>query len=196
MRSILFLMSLTLAAPAFADGVAVPEQPPGRIAPPSETTWTGFYSGANVIFGQGSPTGVPDIDGQTLGLVMGYRGDFGGIVVGVEFELTNGSFDNNTGPLRHLSRLLSSGVEVGYDAGAFLPYATVGIASATFEEPVVLPNFDAVGFGTFYGIGIDYTFRDDITLGAELVHYQFNDFPLPSTDLSLNTLSLTATYRY
>lgn len=196
MRRVLILLSMTLAAPAFAGGVATPEQPPVLYDPPAEVSWTGFYSGANVIFGQGSPTGVPDIDGHQLGLVMGYRGDFGDLVVGVEFELTNGSFNNNSGPLRHLSTLMSGGIEVGYDAGVFLPYATVGIASATFEEPVILPNFDAVGFGTFYGIGVDYAFRDDITLGAELVHYQFDDFPLPSTDLSLNTLSLTATYRY
>lgn len=196
MRSILTLLSIALAAPAFAGGVAVPEQPPVLIEPPAGTDWSGFYMGAIALHGAGAPTGVADISGQQYGLVLGFREDVGTLVVGLEFELTNGDISNAGAPLRHLSRMMNVGLEVGYDAGTFLPYATVGLGTGRFAEPTILPNFDATGSGYFFGVGVDYALTDEVTVGAEITQHHFTDFPLPNTDLDLNTLSLSASFRF
>lgn len=196
MRIALTLMSLVLAAPAFAGGVADPVQPPVRISPPADVSWTGYYYGANALYGMGTPTGTGDISGPQFGLVVGGRVDFGDFVVGVEVEHTQGNIGLSGSTARNLSRLFNVGVELGYDAGDFLPYATVGMSGARFIEPVILPNFDASGLGVFYGIGVDYRLSDTVTVGAEVVQHRFTDFPLPNTDLDLNTFSLTAAYRF
>ncbi|OAN68239.1 hypothetical protein A8B78_22350 [Jannaschia sp. EhC01] len=196
MRTALTLISLFVAAPVFAGGVTDPAQPPLMIDPPVEMTWTGFYAGANVIYGQGTPTGQPEIDGLHYGLVAGYRQDLGDLVIGVEVEWTNGAIEAPGVPTREMSRLFSGGLEVGYDAGVFLPYATAGVSTARFEEPVILPNFDASGLGYFFGVGVDYALNDEITLGAEIIQHRFTDFPLPNTDIDLNTVSLTATFNF
>lgn len=81
-------------------------------------------------------------------------------------------------------------------AGAFLPYATLGVGTARLAEPVVLPNFDATALSLSYGVGVDYALSDNTMIGAELTHHEFEEFPLPNTDLSLNTLSLSATFRF
>lgn len=196
MRNILTLLSLTLAAPAIAGGVADPLQPPVTVTPEVQEFWSGYYAGANAIYGQGSPTGFGDIDGAHFGIVAGYRQDLGNIVVGFEFEFTNGNISDPGAPQRYLTQMYDIGVEIGYDAGAFLPYATFGMAGARFDEPVILPNFDATSGGVFYGIGVDYAVTDTVIVGAEIVQRQFNDFPLPNTDLQLNTFSLTAAYQF
>lgn len=194
MRPILTVLSLLVAAPAFAGGIAEPDQPPIMIDPPE--TWTGFYFGAVALYGHGTPTGADEISGGHAGAFIGYRADLGDIVIGFEAELTNGAIEAPGQPTREMSRLFNVGFEIGYDAGDFLPYATVGAAHARFEEPVILPNFDATGLGFFYGIGVDYAVNDDFTVGAELLQHRFTDFPLPDTDMNLNTLSLNATFRY
>lgn len=196
MHRILTALTMICATPAFAGGVATPAEPPVMISPPIETTWTGFYAGATMLFGHGSPTGQLDIEGQHYGIVFGYRQDLGNVVIGMEVEVTGGDIDATGTAARELNTLFNGGFEIGYDAGAFLPYATFGMSTAFMSEPVILPNFDASGLGYFYGIGVDYAFRDDLTIGAELLQHRFTDFPLPNTDLNLNTLSLSATYRF
>lgn len=195
MRPILTVLSLLVAAPAFAGGVAEPDLPPVMIDPPEEA-WTGFYYGAMVLYGHGTPTGADEINGVHGGAFIGYREDFGNLTIGVEADLTFGQIEASNQPTRELSSLLNAGVEIGYDAGNFLPYATFGGSYARFEEPTILPNFDASGIGYFYGIGVDYAVSDDVSFGAEVLQHRFEHFPLPDTDLNLSTFSLNVTYRY
>lgn len=196
MRRAVILLPLILANPAFAGGVAEPSQPPMMIDPAPDTSWTGFYAGATFSYGQGTPTGQPEISGMMSGIVAGYRVDLGDVVIGFEADVTGGAIEAPGVPTREMSTLFSGGVELGYDAGAFLPYATFGMSTARFEEPAILPNFDASGLGYFFGVGIDYSLGNDVTIGAEITQHRFTDFPLPGTGIDLNTFSLTATFDF
>lgn len=195
MRPILTVLSMLVAAPAFAGGVAEPDLPPIMIDP-QEEAWTGFYYGAVALYGHGTPTGANEISGAHGGAFIGYREDFGDITIGFEAELTFGAIEASNQPMREMGRLFNIGVEIGYDAGNFLPYATFGGAYARFEEPTILPGFDASGLGYFYGIGVDYAVNDEVSFGAEVLQHRFEDFPLANTDMNLNTFSLNVTYRY
>jgi outer membrane immunogenic protein len=134
---VVIVASSALAAPAFAADAANAYSP-----------WAGFYAG--VVYGAGvssvhssqtasrSATGW----GQTSGAVIGYDFQTGHYVYGPEGEL---SFHilrpNDTGvspglvahvvdtPVTERLRL-----RLGYDAGAFLPFVAVGVATARIYE--------------------------------------------------------------
>ena len=136
---VVFIASSALAAPAFAADAGVAS---------AYSPWAGFYAG--VVYGAGvssvtssqtasrSATGW----GQTSGALTGYDFQTGNYVYGAEGEL---SF--------HVLRPLVPGdslglsphvvdtpvtdrlrLRLGYDAGAFLPFVAVGVASARIYE--------------------------------------------------------------
>jgi outer membrane immunogenic protein len=132
-----FVAGSALAAPALAAD-----------APSAYSPWAGFYAG--VVYGAGvssitsSQTASRSVTGwgQTSGALVGYDFQTGRYVYGAEGEL---SF--------HLLRPDDAGVpgglsahvvdtpvterlrlRLGYDAGTFLPYVAVGVATARIYE--------------------------------------------------------------
>ncbi|ABD53262.1 outer membrane protein [Jannaschia sp. CCS1] len=183
-------LALLMAAPASAGGVVDPAPLDPVIISQPDHDWTGFYAGAQLDLVANAETTLEpfgqlmSFNGELAGLFAGYRYDFGDIVLGGEIDYMRGTYDvDEIAPnILLLSpevdvELLRAGIEVGYDLGDFLPYATAGYAHLTLDYG----GFgEDSGDGWFAGIGADYRVSENVTVGAELLHHQFefNDFGL------------------
>jgi opacity protein-like surface antigen len=206
MAGIASALALT-AAPALAGGIAEPAPAPAVVptAPVAAPgmDWTGPYGGIGVdadIFDSLTEDEDTSGDGMLGGIFAGYRYDFGNYVVGaeidhnaadidVEVELDDGSIADGS-----FDRLTRLGVEAGYDAGRALFYGTVGAANANIE----LAGDDSNSNGFFYGIGMDYAVTEQITVGAELLQHEFDDFDIggDSVDVDATTFGVNAAFRF
>lgn len=190
---------LVAATPVLAGGVVPVPAAPAAIAPiaPAGTDWTGAYAGLQLEYGSaeilnGPPD--PDFDGTLFGGFVGYRYDFGTIVVGAEVDYVIGEL-TSTSP-GTVESFLRAGVELGYDAGPALVYATAGWVQAGLEGPGG-NTFDELGH--FYGVGLDYLLRDNIVLGVEVLHHDFNEIsagPPPPQNLTATTFGLNVAFRF
>lgn len=192
---------LGLAAPAIADGIGAPavEAPVTPVAPlapvsvSSGSDWTGGYVGGSLSFGDlsASSTFGDDFNGGGLGVHAGYNYDLGSIVLGGEIEFTGFDItDDATG--QDLDSVIRAKVRAGYDAGAFLPYITVGVAQASTSGALG----DLESDGVLYGIGVDYSVSDVVTVGAEALRHEFDDFDSTGIDLDADTFSLRISYDF
>lgn len=194
-----------ISAPAFAGGVAEPVvmAPVAAPAPVAGTDWTGFYGGLQLDFlTNGEDDGGAtdgEFDGILYGVFGGYRYDFGNVVAGVELDYLHGSGDFetttgiNAGDVDDIDyQLTRVGVELGYDAGPALLYATGGYSYLEIDVP--LGEFEDDGF--FYGVGVDYLVTDRITVGAELLHHQWNDFEVDDNDFSATTFGVNVGFQF
>ncbi|WP_341861753.1 outer membrane beta-barrel protein [Gymnodinialimonas sp. 57CJ19] len=192
------IASILAPAAAFAGGVApTPAPAPAPIVAPITpvgTDWTGAYGGIQLEYGDvdADPNAG---DGALYGVFGGYRYDFGNVVVGGELDLNfadidlEGTTGTTVGSLDSVHRL---GVEVGYDAGPALIYGTVGVAQASAEIAGV--DYDDTGY--FFGAGMDYMVTDQITLGAEVLQHEFEDFDGTGNDISATTFGINAAFRF
>ncbi len=200
MRIALTALGLVLAAPAFAGGYVEPAAPaPAPVVPipVAAPTWDGWYGGVQIEYGDGSVTTGDTLEGNLYGIFGGYRADLGNIVIGGEWDYVHGGLESAANPANSADTIFRSGLEVGYDAGALLPYATVGAAYIHLDVPgPVPPGFDRTGFGYFYGLGVDYAVTDNVTIGAELLQHEFEDLPIAGTDIDALTFGLNASFRF
>jgi opacity protein-like surface antigen len=214
MAGIASVLALT-AAPALAGGIAEPAPAPAVVptAPVAAPgmDWTGPYGGIQLEYGDtglGVDADIVDSifededtsgDGFLGGVFAGYRYDFGDYVVGVELDhlasdidlevdTTDGTADGS------FDRLTRLGVEAGFDAGRALFYGTVGAANASVE----VGGDDSTSNGYFYGIGMDYAVTEQITVGAELLQHEFDDFDFDgaSADVDATTFGVNAAFRF
>lgn len=171
--------AIALTAPAFAGGIADPAPAPVIVPIEPVEDWTGAYGGLQVgTFADATFLigGEADTEATIYGAFAGYRYDFGRIVVGAEIDymvgqgevLGGGAFDYD---VDYLTRF---GIEVGYDLGDVLVYATAGIADIELTDQF---GTTITSEGQFFGAGADYRLSDNFTVGAELLHHQFSDFP-------------------
>ena len=169
------ILSCLAATPAFADG---PFSGHG-----TGSDWSGVYAGVSLSDIGGSArfdSQAFDLDATSPGFFIGYRHDFGDLVVGAQFDYRNGrlsterptiSEDPREGPsvpametLRFdLDRLMRLGVTVGVDLGPALVYASAGMARIDFSG---VPSADSGGTGGFFGLGVDYALNARIRLIA------------------------------
>ena len=192
------LMSL-VAGGAFAGGYSAPvvEQP---VIAPIETitmapvgNWDGFYAGLQYGKGTGDLGNRGTLadfgDFDAYGLHAGYQKGFGKFVAGGELDYNKVSPDEvySDGDLTRLR------LRAGYDAGKFLPYATVGVAKLSTDE------FSDTGMT--YGVGVDYKVAEHFTVGAEYSRNDFKDVLKDSAgvdgnDLDLNMVLVRASYNF
>jgi outer membrane immunogenic protein len=179
--STFFAASCASAAPAFAadSGAASAYSP-----------WAGFYAG--VVYGAGVSTGNSSQTashsatgwGQTSGALVGYDFQTGQYVYGAEGEL---SFHllrpDDTGVPGLTPHVVDTPVtdrlrlRLGYDAGAFLPYVAVGVASARIYEagdtwPAVQYGQTRQATGLSIGAGLEWRFAAPI-LGPLVVRGEY-----------------------
>lgn len=182
---------------AQAGGLSEPVAEPVFVAPTpapvmvaSGRDWTGFYAGGSLGYAdlEGDDLG-DDFSGLVYGGHAGYNYDFGSYVIGAELEGTFGDIDDGAGI--DFENVLRAKVRAGYDAGAFLPYVTAGYAQAT----VSADGTDIDDDGYFYGAGVDYAFTDNITVGAEVLQHEFEDFN-DGSDVSALTGGLRVSYNF
>jgi hypothetical protein len=208
--SVLALAAL-VAGPAlaggFAEPIAVPVVAPAVvpvIAPASD--WTGGYAGVQVSAGTlsfnagGTTFDDTDFDGTLLGVHAGYQRGFGRFVLGgeVQFDTSDIGQDGAVEAVFdfEFDSVLRAGVRAGYDAGRLLPYVTGGYVGAQLDV------FDAEGdlSGGYFGVGVDYRLRDNVTLGAQVLRSTFSEGDgldlSGSEEVDLDTFSLRATYNF
>ena len=166
-----FVVSSALAAPAFSADVG---------AASAYSPWAGFYAG--VVYGAGastvnsSQTASHSVTGwgQTSGAVVGYNFQAGHYVYGAEgdlsFHLLRPDDPGVPGLSAHVvdtpvtDRLR---LRLGYDAGAFLPYVAVGVASARIYEagdawPAIEYGQTRQATGLSIGAGLEWRFAAPI----------------------------------
>ncbi len=191
-----------VSAPAFAGGLtpAAPEPmvqaPVAVVAAPTMTAdWSGVYVGAQLGYGdfQGESDlgSESDLTGETYGLYAGYLHDFGSFVVGGEL-----GYDDVSGIGSDLfdidgDSLISAKLRIGYDAGRFLPYLTVG--GAQLSTTGAVEDSDT---GYLYGLGADYALTDSWRIGVEANQYQFDDFADSGIDLSGTSVGLRVSFAF
>ena len=192
-----------MAAPAFAGGLeepvmtappAAPVAPPAYESPqPVSGTWTGFYAGAQLGYGNLETDLIPDgedFDGGTLGLHAGYLYDFGSIVAGAEVDIEKSNIEAEATGVE-IDRLSRAKLRVGYDAGAFLPYATAGVVQAETAGALVADDT-----GRFVGAGVEYRMTDRIRVGGEVLQHNFEDFGGTGEDIDATTASARVSFQF
>lgn len=194
MKRILLVTGATLsmavaAGSAFAGNLDEPiiQTAPAPMAAPvmmaPGNDWSGFYVGGSLGYANANEdTDAFDADGLTYGVHAGYDYDFGNFVLGGELEASG--FDLTDGA-NEVDSVLRAKLRAGYDAGAYLPYLTAGIASMT------VGGLDATDEGAFYGVGMDYMLSDNIRVGGEILQHEFDNF----NDTGLNIDATTAAVR-
>ena len=193
-RSLLVTTALLAAGPALANGFEpAPAPAPAVVVPVAAgTDWTGAYAGLQYELGSGTAVNGGDFDVDAYGIFGGYRYDFGSYVLGGEIDYLMGEFDFN-GTALDVDSLLRIGVEAGYDAGPALIYATVGYAHLEVSNG----GSSGDGDGYFYGLGLDYLIAPNITLGAEILHHEFQDFlSTAGNDFDFTTFGINVAYRF
>lgn len=155
-------------------------------APMMGSDWTGFYAGAQLGYGDLTISAIPDNenDGAIYGVHGGYMYDFGTIVAGAEFDydLTDITIAELGTDVDSIMRIKG---RVGYDAGAFLPYATAGVVRASLDN-------DTETDGDFYGLGAAYKFNDNILVGGEVLQHKFYEGDAGVQGLGVRATTATA----
>ncbi|QFU07590.1 hypothetical protein PARPLA_01501 [Rhodobacteraceae bacterium THAF1] len=185
--SALAAMSL-LAAPALAGGMTTapaPMAPPLAFSP--EYNWTGFSVGAQLGYGD-VDTNVDSLDGDDVvyGLRAYYDYDFGRFVLGggVQYDATSIELGDNVDEVDSITRV---GLRAGFDSGRNYYYATGGYAYADTE------NDSSDGY--FVGLGYEVFATQNVTLGAEVLYHEFDDFD-GGLEADATTASLSVNYRF
>ena len=80
---------------------------------------------------------------------------------------------------------------VGYDAGAWLPYASLGIAQVTTNDA-----FDLQDTGPFLGLGAEYRVTDSVRVGAEVLQHQFEDFDDSGIDIDATNVAARVSFQF
>lgn len=172
-----------------------PAQPAPAPAPVSMGgDWTGFYAGGSLGYGDvsGDITIGDDVDGLTYGAHAGYDYDLGNFVVGGEFEISGADIsDESLTTALDVDSVTRLKVRAGYDAGAFLPYATAGYAMLSTSGFI-----DDSDDGYFYGVGMDYKLRDNIRIGGELLQHEFDDYAGNGIDVEATTVSARMAFEF
>jgi opacity protein-like surface antigen len=181
--------AVALAAPAVAQDAALTEQ---SISTMGNGEWTGLYGGVSLGYGDASGSIVlgDDITGTTYGIFAGYQRDFGSVVAGGEIEFSGTEWtDDSIGlDVDSVARLKA---RLGYDAGAALPYVTIGAAQLATSGAV-----DDDDTGMFYGLGVDYSLGNGVILGAEVLQHEFDDYADTGIDVSATTITARVAYAF
>lgn len=200
---------LSMASAASAADLLV-QQPsmPGFVDMGSSGAWDGAYVGGFVGYGWGTVSEDPanllsstelDLSGWTAGatvganftvaqgFVLGAAGDIAWSGISGYDTVTNVDYDINwTGSLRG---------RAGFDAGAFMPYLTGGLAfaGATASEGGI--DNTQMHFGWTAGAGVEVAATEQISVDLQYRYSDYGsaDYDLPTdTELSLNTHAVTA----
>lgn len=182
---------------AFAGGVAAPVvEPviaPVYVAPVPVGNWQGGYVGANLSWGQAGVSGLSDdLDGGGAALRGGYDWQNGNTVFGLGAEYDFGelkrSFGGTEAKVKDAATLFA---RVGYDAGDWLPYASLGYTWAKAETATLSDDID----GYTLGLGVERKFTPNWAGFAEITHTDFGDIA-PGVDADMQKLKLGVNYRF
>ncbi|MEL6957563.1 MAG: outer membrane beta-barrel protein [Pseudomonadota bacterium] len=189
-------LSALTTLPAGAGNLAepVPEVAPVPLPAPIPVNtggdWTGFYAGGSLGYAdveEDDPANFSG-DGVTYGLHAGYDYDFGTFVLGGELELSG--FDVSSGGV-DVDSVARAKLRAGYDAGAFLPYVTLGAAQLNTGG-----GLSGEDTGEFYGVGLDYQMDNGLRVGGEILDHSFDDFDGTGLNLGATTFNARVSFEF
>ncbi len=199
MKKIIYLTLLASSLPMTATAVGMnrPIPEPGfdtalPVILADGNDWTGSYAGAALGFGGvNAPGGNDDAKGTYIALDLGYRRDFGMVVLGGEISLTKNDLgvDGNSDQINSSS---AAQVMLGADLGQTLIYVSSGIARANAS----VSGSTGVGTGYTIGLGADFMLNDKYTVGGELVSSKYNDFRNSGVALEDTSIGMKAGIRF
>ena len=189
-----FLISTAALALMSTAGLAadlpVYEPPPAMIAPtPMASNWSGFYVGLHGGYGwadlddddSGFDFDNSDLEGAVIGGQVGVNWQWNMFVLGVEADASwsgidlddDFDFNNDTYSMGY-DWLASARGRVGLAFDRFMIYGTGGAAFTEFDTDG-LGTSDDIQVGWVAGGGAEFLLTDNVTLGAEYLHYEFDD---------------------
>ena len=180
-----------IAAPALAGGVAPPAPDPVVEVPaPATPNWTGFYGGVELGYAD-VDTDLSGVDGDGVigGVIAGFDYDMGDWVVGVgaDYDIADISLSNTAGS--ELDEVFRAKLRAGYKIGRGLLYGTGGY---TWADTNNIDDDD----GFFIGGGYEYLVTDQLSLGAEVLYHEYDDFGDVNTDVEVWTIQARAAFRF
>lgn len=170
--------------PVYADPVI---QAPQVFAAPG-VDWTGAYVGVQLGYGDLDVSGgsADDENGLLGGVHAGYDYDFGTFVLGVvgDYNFADTEVDGAS-----MARLRA---RAGTELGNGLLYATGGVAFGKAE----ISGVDRSDAGWVAGIGYDHMVTENVSVGAEVLYHQFDDFDNSGLDINLTSFQAKLSYRF
>lgn len=147
--------------------------------------WTGPYGGLSL--GQAWVEDDDNDDSEMIyGVHGGYDYDFGQFVLGGELDYQTG--DSLNLGAEDVDDVVRLKMRAGYDLNRTLVYGVLGAAQLNTD------NFDDTGWVA--GLGAEYLVTDNVSVGAEYLYHQFDDFDDTGLDIDADTLSLRANFRF
>ena len=174
---------------AVVEPVIIQPVAPVYVAPGGD--WTGAYAGASLGFGTFSATGAADGNEGIAGLNIGYRKDFGKVVLGGELSYSKNDIGAKAGE-NQINTSTAAKLMLGADMGKTLVYVSGGASQAEVQ----LSGGTATDMGYFGGLGVDYALTDAWTVGGEVIASRYNDFDNSGIDIKDTTLNLKVGYRF
>lgn len=157
-----------MEAPVVADAAPVMVSPNGD--------WNGAYVGGTLGFGNiTSPTTARE---GILGINLGYRRDFGKLVLGGELGYSKNDLGANSAD-DQINSTTTGQLMLGADLGRTLVYVAGGVSRAE----ATLGGLTASDTGYFGGLGVDYALSDRWTVGGEITSSLYKDFNNSGSDL-------------
>ena len=201
MRLTLTSIAALMTAPAFAGGLTEPAPIAPILVPEAPVTfaprWTGGYVGAQVGYLDATATAIGadgaeadfEGDGVTYGLRSGYDYQFANnLVLGVGLQYD--AMDIELGDdVETLDSVLRAGGRVGFGLDRNLIYVAGGYARADTET---LGDSD----GYYAGLGYERFITESVTIGAEVLYHDFEDFDGVDIDADATAATLSVNYRF
>lgn len=202
-----------LAVPAYAAGLDEPIVTPEPVvlATPAPL-WAGFYAGAQVGYGWATTSSV-DVDndnnlvedvgdavrdigrdgnGWIGGVNAGYLWQTNNWVYGAEaeYDWAEIELDSAGGEIQGIG-LLKAKAGYAFDSGVLL----YGVGGATYGDAKIAGD-DFNDWGWTLGAGVDYFVTDTITIGAEALFQQWDEFDDSGVDVDITTLVARVAYHF
>ena len=153
--------------------------------------WTGAYGGISAAtqtgthsYDGGGPGDVYDLEGPAFGAFGGYMWASGNLVYGAEAAVSFGGVYEMTldGATSYkdeyeYDRFFDLKGRLGYAAGNFLVYGTLGVSRTVFQSDI--DGDDPLNINTnglIYGLGADYKVTERYFVGAEYLRRNYDFF--------------------
>jgi outer membrane immunogenic protein len=199
------LCSALMASSALAADLYVPAPEEAILA--STGDWTGFYAGVSAGYGvsralhSGSPTDYSDLQGWIGGVQAGYNHDLGGVVLGIEGDLSlsainEGPDTDHFGENDGIHGIATLRGRLGVTFESVLLYGTAGLAAARIDED---GSSDTLT-GWVAGAGAEIMVTDTVSLKAEYLYHNFGNTFLPGYgddfDITAQTFKVGANFHF
>lgn len=172
--------------------------------------WDGFYLGVQAGYGWGEadhianpPNNDINLSGWLAGVTAGYNMHFsdqfvGGIEGDINWADISGDIAANGGTSHTIDWMGSVRARLGYDAGAFLPYVTGGLAFGHgSRESGVGGDADATHIGWTAGAGVEIAATDNLSIDLQYRYTDLGtklyDWSGPGTNPHVNLTAQTVT---